>query len=262
MPDLSPIIQKLKQLRDTVDFNKNLEVFNNDNRNADLFDVVSHRYQLGPCLSEAEVSAFEARHSLSLPADYRAFLLEVGDGGAGPYYGLYSLAKALTIVQRKVGNPPDVLSRPFPHAEPYLHPVDADDDVLEAFYSEVYDPQHVHGTLPLADFGCGIDALLVVNGAAHGTLWLDDRYSENGVWPLYVINGVVDFTPDLFLEADEDEDTVAHCSFAEWYAGWLDERLKIHADYQRGAWEPYWTEARRNSDAGTNSLLFRGNSDD
>ena len=39
---------------------------------------------LNPPLAEHDVSVFEARHGLSLPYDYRACLLEVGDEGADP----------------------------------------------------------------------------------------------------------------------------------------------------------------------------------
>ena len=35
----------------------------------------------GPQIGEAEVSAFERKHSIALPADYRRFLLEVNGGG-------------------------------------------------------------------------------------------------------------------------------------------------------------------------------------
>lgn len=51
------------------------------------FGAAAHRYSLNPPLAESEVTAFEARHDLSLPEDYRAFLLQIGDGAPAPSTG-------------------------------------------------------------------------------------------------------------------------------------------------------------------------------
>jgi len=52
-------------------------------------------FDLGPCLSETEVQTFEAHHGVQLPEEYRCFLLEVGNGGAGPLEGLLPLAESV-----------------------------------------------------------------------------------------------------------------------------------------------------------------------
>ncbi len=59
-----------------------------------VFGASEHRYELGAPLSAASLAAFEERERVRLPASYRAFLRHAGDGGAGPGYGLYSLAEA------------------------------------------------------------------------------------------------------------------------------------------------------------------------
>ncbi|PKL77321.1 MAG: hypothetical protein CVV27_05830 [Candidatus Melainabacteria bacterium HGW-Melainabacteria-1] len=58
------------------------------------FNVSAHGYQLNPPLSEKELRSFEARHQVRLPEEYRNFLQHVGNGGAGPYYGLYPLEQS------------------------------------------------------------------------------------------------------------------------------------------------------------------------
>jgi len=82
------------------------------------FGAAAHRYSLNPPLAESEVTAFEARHRLSLPEDYRDFLLEVGDGGAGPFYGLFRLDRS--DLDRRDGEDlmPGFLAGPFPTSGP------------------------------------------------------------------------------------------------------------------------------------------------
>jgi hypothetical protein len=70
-----------------------------------VFGSEQHRYSFGPTLSESELAAFESTNRIGLPNDYRRFLAMVGDGGAGPFYGLARL--------NACGRD---LSRPFPFA--------------------------------------------------------------------------------------------------------------------------------------------------
>ncbi|MGQ4432866.1 hypothetical protein [Streptomyces sp. SAS_260] len=52
------------------------------------FWAEAHGYELRPALPEARIRAFEETHGVGLPGEYRSFLAEVGDGPAGPGYGL------------------------------------------------------------------------------------------------------------------------------------------------------------------------------
>lgn len=62
---------------------------------ADLkqFGAEHHKYQWNPPASLKEIEAFERETGISLPDGYRNFLLQEGNGGAGPFYGLFSLAQ-------------------------------------------------------------------------------------------------------------------------------------------------------------------------
>ncbi len=56
-----------------------------------LFGADKHKYCWNTTASSEEVEQFEQKTGVSLPDEYRNFLLQAGNGGAGPFYGLFSL---------------------------------------------------------------------------------------------------------------------------------------------------------------------------
>nr|WP_302601053.1 SMI1/KNR4 family protein [uncultured Acetatifactor sp.] len=55
------------------------------------FGAYSHQYRLAAPASEEQILKFEEQQGIRLPEEFRDFLLHVGNGGAGPYYGLYGI---------------------------------------------------------------------------------------------------------------------------------------------------------------------------
>jgi hypothetical protein len=135
-----------------------------------VFGSKQHRYSLGPALTESELAAFERANRMALPKDYRRFLAMVGNGGAGPFYGLAPLSAC--------GRD---LSRPFPFTLA-TDALNADERERLPDFCDEYP-----GTLEVCHHGCGIHSYLVVNGPAHGTIWdaREDFYPTGftfGVW--------------------------------------------------------------------------------
>lgn len=172
------------------------------------FGWETHGFRRGRRRTEQQVAAFERRHDVELPAEYRAFVTGVADGGAGPAYGLFSLAASVAAEPRgRV--PDDFLRTPFRFRRAY-NPLD--DRKLASFWRRVEDGEidedeadrrHLEqgsGTLVLSHEGCGILHLLVVTGAARGQVWVDNRVSDQGLYPLGV-------------------------GFLDWYERWLDDTL-------------------------------------
>jgi hypothetical protein len=56
-----------------------------------FFGASQYRYVLSPPLTESAIVKFERWHSITLPDEYHGFLINEGDGGAGPYYRLLPL---------------------------------------------------------------------------------------------------------------------------------------------------------------------------
>ena len=134
-----------------------------------VFGSKKHRYQLGEPLPERELAAFERAAGVRLPEDYRRFLSVVGNGGAGPYYGL----EPLDMFGRD-------LSRPFPF-------VTATDTLSDEELDRLSDGDAYPGVLEFCHQGCAIYSYLVVNGPTYGTIWdgREDFYPTGltfGVW--------------------------------------------------------------------------------
>ncbi|MCC5615948.1 SMI1/KNR4 family protein [Nostoc sp. CHAB 5836] len=83
----------------------------------EVFGSESHQYQFKRCLSNKDIQVFESRYNIRLPSEYRNFLLEIGNGGAGPGYGLSGLSGIEdedVIPEKLCQENYEILSKPFP----------------------------------------------------------------------------------------------------------------------------------------------------
>ncbi|OQP49782.1 hypothetical protein A4H97_28240 [Niastella yeongjuensis] len=179
-------------------------------KNCMAYGAELHEYMLSVPVTEEEAAAFERRYSIQLPADYRAFLLVVGNGGvefeesygilgAGPYNGLYPLDyendKSKDYLKYDCVIDPDMtieqweLLAQFKNKQGKISP--------EAYRQEAH--KVFGGVLPLGSQGCSYIHALVVKGPYAGRVVnLDYNY----------------IVPPLFAPT---------ATFLDWYEGWLDE---------------------------------------
>jgi len=187
---------------------------------------LQHEYRLNPTLSEEALSAFEREHKLTLPAEYRLFLAQVGNGGAGPEWGLVPLAAwrpelmLVSIVVEFEGDEPKVVngkpvfvdlgprpeihrpadpSRPFMLEGPWPQ---RSNDVLPA-----EDVHPLDGCTLLAEIGDGYRTFLVVTGRSAGEVWED-------------------YTHGVAYEAIRP----TGLTFLSWYERWLDSAINACRD--------------------------------
>jgi uncharacterized protein (TIGR02996 family) len=170
-----------------------LEVLRGLDTGMDLFGSETHRYRLNPCLTEEKLTAFEKHVGVTLPEDYRLFLRLVGNGEAGPHYGLYPLDLDWDIQEWP-------LHEPFPISTKRARTIIARQ--LKGYYRPTID-YPLPGCLEMSEFGCGIVAFLVVTGEQRGTIW----YGGDGL------------TPAMGRDAQQ-------VGFLGWYENWLDESLE------------------------------------
>jgi hypothetical protein len=165
---------------------------------------------------------FEERHGIRLPEDYRDFVLNVADGGAGPYYGVFRLGRMDSLMGEetiwKEGEFVGPLSVSWPHRAAWnlptemLRPPDGlSDEAVEAFMDNIdkkyWDPARVTGAFPICHHGCALRDWLVVTGPEVGQMWHDARVDHKGLRPYESVDG-------------------QRLTFEEWYLDWLNATLR------------------------------------
>lgn len=161
-------------------------------------------YRLNPPIAPAALDELETRWGVTLPEPYRSFVLEVGDGGAGPGpCGLFRIDRS------DLGRDYDeaeldraFFAAPWPHAGPWNdHASVTSQTPDDEEYLDYCSPRWVTGSLNISHQGCGYMIRLVVTGDARGQLWEDARCSDGGLLPL-------------------------SCDFGVWYMTWLAQTMR------------------------------------
>ncbi|BAZ11102.1 hypothetical protein NIES4071_29280 [Calothrix sp. NIES-4071] len=212
---MSDKIENLKnKLRQLTSLDKSFEVFGSE----------SHEYKLNPCLSETEVNNLEAKYKVTLPDEFRNFVLKVGNGGAGPGYGLIGIDNVELSKIELLGS--DFLSLPFAFDGEWNN-LDLLQNTNGDSPNAYYDPKLVRGSLLVAEYGCGIEARLVITGTQSGKIWIDDRVGEGGIYPLTshcaaFFHDDPDIEDNLYESVEEVKEAL---SFYEWYDNWLNRSI-------------------------------------
>ena len=168
------------------------------------FGAYSHQYKLAAPAGEEAIQEFEEQQGIRLPEEYRDFLMLVGNGGAGPYYGLYGLKALKEDLSDSHGGVME---------EPVIYP-----KMSEEEWDRMADPEgrrkgeEVHpyaGILPIGTQGCTLMTGLMLAGPYRGQVVYYDE----------------DFCGPPFFTREK--------GFLEWYERWLQELYVILLDKYR-----------------------------
>jgi hypothetical protein len=194
-----------------------------------LFGSNGHQYKLRPPLPGSVIESFERQHGIALPQDYQYFITVIGDGGAGPFYGVFPFGQhddCHDYCAWERGHLVGDVSKPFPHLtdwnlpasfwnnEPDPSPdipIEAEDKLMEAWDKELeekyWNPSLVNGAIPICHLGCAQRQWLIVNGTQHGYVWGDDRVDNKGLYPI-------------------KDESGGQMTFSDWYTSWLYQALR------------------------------------
>ena len=165
-----------------------------------VFGADKHRYKLNPTVSMGEVLKWEEDFNIKLPDDYVYFLTQIGNGGAGPYYGLYSLDE---LRQQQYYKRQDNKQNPIIDAslskEKWNELMEQLDSADDDMYEEI--EQYINtGVVIIGTQGCTYDNLLMCNGSETGKIVYID-WNLEGEYPPFL----------------------TRMSFFEWYIGFFED---------------------------------------
>lgn len=148
-PDYSAELNKIFEKRTPSVFELvHKEILENSNSQSDHLTQKDEEY----------VHAFEKTFNLNLPIEYKNLII----GKERPRH-LLDLSRTIIEIQ---------------HLD-FCYFLDLEGKFDEA---EEY-PRHIKGALRVADYGCGISHLLILNGKEKGNIWIDDRANADKIYP-------------------------------------------------------------------------------
>ncbi len=198
-----------------------------------IFGASKHQYQLNPRLDLQDITDFESKFHCQLPIEYKLFLTEIGNGGAGPSYGVFPLGSMddcfdlapwtddfvkphLAFKFTDAFNDDSMLNQGEPKQSDFASEEEfykAHDKWVDDYYfdlqDEYWEKHALDGAIPICHHGCCHRSWLVVaEGDEYGHIWEDLSPDFDGVAPATLPNK-------------------KRITFFDWYLNWLDESLQI-----------------------------------
>jgi hypothetical protein len=178
-----------------------------------VFASDKHQYRLNPPMASERVEEVEGLIGCQLPKQYRRFVTEFADGGAGPDYGIIPLERLLKPGRDRSWMASCAVPFPAPKTVAQMREMD-------------HDPP---GKLMVSEIGCGGHHWLVIAGSQRGFVWVNNpdgdwspELSDESHIPEYSEAGGVD---PIFEAALASPDAL-RLEFVDWYIKWLDESLR------------------------------------
>jgi hypothetical protein len=165
----------------------------------EVFGASKHQYKLNPVASMDDIYRFESKYNIKLPEEYVFFLTMVGNGGAGPYYGLYTLEN--TIIHNEYSD--SISKQAFLNKhltkEMWKIMMDKLEESDDAQYDEIMEQVYA-GLIIIGTQGCTYDNLLMVNGSEEGKIVYIDWNLEPEYGPHFTYMTLLEWYESYFRE--------------------------------------------------------------
>jgi len=212
-----------------IEITQKLELLKNLDKEFSIFGSNAHKYELNPPLSKIELRAIEKEYGCTFPEEYKYFITNIGNGGAGPYYGIFPITMqddgwelsgwkggylvgdlSIPFKFREKWNLPSEYWENEPNPEEGTHE-EVEDKLWEEWdkklENDYWNTSIMNGAIPICHEGCALRDWLVVTGDQAGSIWGDYRADNDGLEPKKNQNGKI-------------------MNFMEWYMSWLNESIQ------------------------------------
>ena len=185
-----------------------------------IFGAEKHRYGFAEPASAQAVQAVQEQLGVTFPASYAAYLTQLGNGGAGPHYGLYSLEELIDWN--------DYLPDPETSRTAWLHSRLSPEEWAQAAaaYKDTEDDtafqalwhRMMHGALTIGTQGCTLDTLLLCDGADAGQVVYFDWSMFEGNPPFFTGKSFEEWMEGYFRKVIAGD--IQRCSHVHWSVDW------------------------------------------
>lgn len=166
--------------------------------NCNRFGAKSHQYQLEPVVSLEQVRRYEQKHNIKLPSEYVFFITEVGNGGAGPDYGIWGIdTKDL----------PPLTETEITPCPPYITPKLTQEQWEILLENEDDDFDVTDGTFCVGTKGCTYFNYIISDGTYENMVYYFDANYEESSPPFVLSMKFLEWYENYFLEVIQGNDT-------------------------------------------------------
>ncbi|MCZ8354528.1 MAG: hypothetical protein O9340_07325 [Cyclobacteriaceae bacterium] len=147
----------------------------------EIFGPNLHQYILKSIAPIEAIESGERYYRFKVPDEYKSYLTNVSNGGAGPCSGLFPLQHSLLpLGESYLVNNPNHYAKPFPFSMDDANQFKQELNQNKNFNLSL--SKQAGGYLFLTEYGCGGFYILIVNGNCCGQVWyinLNSVSSEN-----------------------------------------------------------------------------------
>ena len=202
-------LNQIERIKIKLNLAKNTDSF------FEVFGASYHKYRLDAPIEIKEVETFEKKYNISLPDGYKVFLTQIGNGGyeyksqvgnsgAGPYYGIFKLGHKNHFCMGYPSNPTlEYLTKePFFNSKTTKEDWDKisenmSEDITDDEYDKEFEKAYA-GILTIGACGCAGYMGIMLSGENTG-----------GIVHIY---DEIEYCPQFAQETN----------FLDWYENWLD----------------------------------------
>lgn len=196
---------------------KYIAIAKEKDKDCKVFGACRHRYKCNPVASMEDVKAFEKKTGLKLPENYVYFLTHIGNGGAGPHYGMYSLEELgrfhneqdpIREADRKAFLDEKMTLEMWKNTMDGLDEEDLTDDDWDETINMV-----MAGALNIGTQGCTFETLLMCKGSEIGKIVYIDTNFEGECPPYFTGMTFEEWYTDYFKAIAMGIDVSGYGSF-------------------------------------------------